>query len=177
MNRRLILGVLLIGTLVAAWFAPPVEGDGVQVVQRAGKTAGVAAVPASVQSSGAGRSFAGETDVLSIHERRAGGADEGENLFVSMRWEPEEDVPEAGEALEEQADFPPQAPPLPFRVLGRYDESGTAVVFLEHQEQSLLARVGETLINDYRVESIEGASLVLRYLPLDQLQTLEIGGF
>lgn len=177
MNRRLILGVLLIGTLVAAWFAPPVEGDGVQVVQRAGKTAGAAAVPASVQSSGAGRSFAGETDVLSIHERRAGGADEGENLFVSMRWEPEEDIPEAGEALEEQADLPPQAPPLPFRVLGRYDESGTAVVFLEHQEQSLLARAGGILVKDYRVESIEGSSLVLRYLPLDQVQTLELGGF
>jgi hypothetical protein len=43
-------------------------------------------------------------------------------------------------------------------------------------DQNLAVRVGDTIAEQYRVERLEGQTLTLRYLPLDVLQTLDVGG-
>ena len=69
-----------------------------------------------------------------------------------------------------------QAPPvLPFVVLGRYIEAGQEVIFLQHNNQNLVVRVGNTLLEQYKVESLQGSTLNFRYLPLNLAQSLEIG--
>lgn len=173
MNRRLFLGLVLIGTLLAAWFAPPMGNDDVQLSTRARD---VTAASASSGSLAVERLRGGDISVLSIRSRDEESGDEEERLFASMHWTQEILSVEPDGALTAQIDPPPQAPPLPFRVLGRYDESGKTVVFLEHQEQNLVVRAGEKIANDYKVESINDSTLTLRYLPLDQVQTLEVGG-
>lgn len=171
MNRRLFLGFLLIGTLVAAWFAPPRDSDDVQLSARARD---VAATTAKPEFSAVDRSRGEGVDVLSIRPRDENN-DEDERLFASMQWTQERSPVESDQIQREQPDLPPQAPPLPFRVLGRYDESGQTLVFLEYQEQSLVVRAGETIGSDYKVESINDSTVILRYLPLDQVQTLAAG--
>jgi hypothetical protein len=69
----------------------------------------------------------------------------------------------------------PQAPPLPFRYLGRMVEDGTTVVFLAREERNYIARAGEALDDDYSVASIGDEHVVLVYRPLDVRQTLAFG--
>lgn len=70
----------------------------------------------------------------------------------------------------------PTAPPLPFKYLGKLVEDGESRIFLAHRERHLIARVGERLAAQYVVETIDEQRLGIRYLPLDELQTLNIGG-
>jgi hypothetical protein len=69
---------------------------------------------------------------------------------------------------------PPQAPPLPFQVIGRFADDGREAVFLLYGEQALVARVGDTLTGTYQVESLSAGTLTLLYLPLQVRQTLAI---
>lgn len=71
---------------------------------------------------------------------------------------------------------PPQAPPLPFTYLGRLHEEGKTVVFLAAQGSNHPVRVGDTVVNTYRVEQITERAVTLTYLPLNLEQTLHIGG-
>lgn len=180
MSRSKLLGLLLVGTLVAAWFAPPLEDNGVQLSVRTKNAAvmplGASPVSSVTGSPGVSRSRAANVDVLSIRRRDDGSGDDDGRLFTSMRWAPTTSATLAADTSVLPAELPPQAPPLPFRVLGRYDEAGQVVVFLQHQEQNLAVRPGDTLLNGYKVESITGSTLTLRYLPLNQVQTLEVGG-
>lgn len=70
----------------------------------------------------------------------------------------------------------PQAPALPFAVLGMQETQSGVEVFLGRGDQVFLARPGAVLGSDYRVETIEGKVLTLTYLPLGQRQSMGFGG-
>ena len=71
---------------------------------------------------------------------------------------------------------PPQAPPLPFKYLGRLQESADRTVwYLLQGERFIVAATGELIDAVYRIEGAEAGQLRFRYLPLDQRQTLAIG--
>jgi hypothetical protein len=71
---------------------------------------------------------------------------------------------------------PPQAPPLPFRFMGRIDESGKSAVFLLVQGDRVLpVHVGERVGGSYRLEKFEGGQLYFRYQPMNVVQTLAVG--
>jgi hypothetical protein len=71
---------------------------------------------------------------------------------------------------------PPQAPPLPFRFMGRIAEPGTAPEFLLLQgDRVLRVKAGERVGGDYRLEKFEGGKLYFRYRPLNVEQTLPVG--
>ncbi len=70
---------------------------------------------------------------------------------------------------------PPQAPPLPFRYIGKMIEDGKIVVFLARQDSNFAVRAGDRLGVDYQVDEIGPAAITLTYLPLGQKQTLAIG--
>ena len=78
----------------------------------------------------------------------------------------------AAPSIAEQA--APQTPPAPFKVIGRYEESGQPPgFFLEHQQKTMVARSGDQLTPEWKVESAEAGRIVLHYLPSSQSQTLE----
>lgn len=68
------------------------------------------------------------------------------------------------------------APPLPFTYLGKLAEGSDVAVFLNHGERNLIVRQGETIDSLYRVDQIAENAIILTYLPLNQQQTLPIGG-
>jgi hypothetical protein len=71
----------------------------------------------------------------------------------------------------------PVAPPLPFKALGWYREGERRGAFVQYQGSNLVVHVGDKVGNDYVFESWTDRSLSVRYLPLNQLQTLEVGAY
>lgn len=70
---------------------------------------------------------------------------------------------------------PPSAPPLPFAYLGRYIDADVQTFFLVRGDRVITARAGDILDGLYRVDGVEGSSLVLTYLPLNTRQPIEVG--
>ncbi|MFC5473802.1 hypothetical protein [Paraherbaspirillum soli] len=172
---RIGMGLSLLAALLAVVFAPPpAADDGVVLATRKGASATAVAVP---QSSKIAQSVAQSVDVLRIRPRDAEeGEDDGANVFASTQWTPPPPKvvapPPSAAPLTPPA---PQAPALPFKVLGRYVEDGKDVVFLLLNEQSLVVRVGDTIAGNYKVQSLNGGTLTLLYTPLNQQQTLDVG--
>lgn len=81
--------------------------------------------------------------------------------------------------IEKQAiavpDAPPQAPPLPLRLLGKMTENGEPVLFLTWNELHLVAHVGDVIEETYRLEKIAGGQAEFVYLPLKIKQSLPVG--
>jgi hypothetical protein len=69
----------------------------------------------------------------------------------------------------------PAAPPLPFQYQGLLRRDGQLVVFLTDGASLLIAREGETLAGQYRVERVTERQVVLQYIPLAERQTLDFG--
>jgi hypothetical protein len=72
---------------------------------------------------------------------------------------------------------PPSAPPLPFTVIGKSLEDGKWQVFLASGDRTHLATEGAVLDGAWRVERIAPPIMTLTYLPLNQVQQLNIGVF
>ncbi|HEX8989667.1 MAG TPA: hypothetical protein VF816_17045 [Rhodocyclaceae bacterium] len=97
----------------------------------------------------------------------------GADIFAVHTWEPPPPpLPPAGFV----APPPPQAPPLPFRFLGRIAEPGKPQVFLLVEGDHVVsARLGQPVGGAYRLEKFEGGQLFFRYRPMNQVQTLPTG--
>ncbi len=94
------------------------------------------------------------------------------SLFASQSWVPPP-PPLKVIALPPPA---PVAPPLPFSFLGKKNEDGQWEVYLARGEQTFIVRLQSVIENNYRVDAIKPPMLTLTYLPLNQVQTLTIGG-
>jgi hypothetical protein len=118
--------------------------------------------------------------VLGIKERATRKDDDGASLFSPTQWtRPTRKVEPPTEPvvtlpLAPVTAAPAKAPPLPFRVMGRYVEDGQTGVFLQHNEHNLVVHSGDTLAHDYKVLSLDGGVLTLLYIPLNEIQTLRV---
>ena len=70
---------------------------------------------------------------------------------------------------------PPRAPALPFRVIGRLIDGASTLVFLQSGQTTLVARRGDLIERNYRVDEVNEKQVVFTYLPLNQKQQLAIG--
>jgi hypothetical protein len=71
----------------------------------------------------------------------------------------------------------PEAPPLPYKLIGSYTPDGEKTVFfLSAGEKVFDVHVGETLDNTYSIDSYNNGQLVLTYKPLNQQQQLQLTG-
>ncbi len=72
---------------------------------------------------------------------------------------------------------PPKAPPLPFAFVGLLERgAGKPAAFISRGDALLVVSVGDVIENDYRVESLSPAAIVLTYLPLNERQLLSATG-
>lgn len=172
--RRMSLVLALLATLAAAWLAPGADDDGLVPPATRG-------APAQAQAQAGHVADGGDAQVEVLRVLARGLAEPGpaDGAFGVPAWRrassPARPVPQApASQVAPAAPVAPQAPPLPFKVMGRYEEAGKTAVFLLHGEQGLMARAGDVLAKDYRVEALSDTVLTLRYLPLDQLQELAL---
>lgn len=163
---QVILGLSMAGTLLAAVFAPDAPTDVVAPTQRS-----AAAAPRGGPNAGT------PVEVLAIRRRTTEEAAPHTGVFRTTKMAPK--VPRVeppNGRVEAVPPAPPVQPPaIPFRVLGRYQDSGDETVFLQHGDLNLAVRAGDVLNEHYKVESISGGVLTLIYLPLNLRQTLAIG--
>jgi len=70
----------------------------------------------------------------------------------------------------------PVAPPLPYTLLGSYEEAGQPTLyFLVKGESTYDVRVGDTLDSTYHVDGVANGQLMFTYLPLNTSQGLRLG--
>jgi hypothetical protein len=97
-----------------------------------------------------------------------------DRVFASQTWTPPPPPPLPPPKPPPPA--PPTAPPLPFTYLGKKLEEGAWEVYLARGEQTFIVRPQTVIEGAYRVEAIKPPTLSVLYLPLNQMQTLPIGG-
>jgi hypothetical protein len=91
------------------------------------------------------------------------------NLFAARSWQPPPPPPPMAAPA-----APAQAPPLPFRYLGRMEDGDDVTVFLLVGNEPRVVRQGDQLPN-YRIDEINARGMRLTYLPLDQTQRMLFG--
>jgi hypothetical protein len=165
-KRHLLLVLGLLASAAAALWLPTPSTEVVHPVARAASTQSAPLVQMRIPA---------QPGLLRLAPRIA--AQEGAPTpFTVPAWalpkSPAIPAESATSAAAEQA--PAQAPPAPFKVIGRYEEGGKPPgFFLEYQQKSMIARSGDQLTPEWKVESAEASRIVLQYLPLSQRQTLE----
>jgi hypothetical protein len=167
------------GVVVAGWLAffgdkTPANDIAEPVAPRRATPAKTAQVPLRVANSAA-KTAASVLDILALRPREEliGGthAEESATLFAAQSWTPPPPPPP-----KPAPPPPPTAPPLPFVYLGKKTEDGTWEVYLARGEQTYIVREKSFIDGEYRVESIKPPTLSVTYMPLNELQTLAIGG-
>lgn len=175
---RVGLAVALLATLAAAWFAPATSDDQVMVVERR-PSAKAASSQVQSSSGSSAKPINANVEMLGVRDRSNAAADSS-SLFEVPQWAvpkpPPPPPPPPVMAMPPPPPPPaPTAPPLPFRFMGRYVSNGQTTAFLEQGERSWAVKVGDSMDELYRVEGITENAVQLRYLPLNEVQLLEMG--
>jgi hypothetical protein len=166
--RTVLLGAALLATVLAAYRAPPPQAEVVSPVTRQ------AVRTASETGVGVHKQGVGIAEVLRIRPRD-GEADNLSSAFAAPSWVDRPAPPAPAVIASAYVPPPPTAPPLPFKVLGMYLDDGRQAVFLQFNDQNLVVREGDTIVNLYKVESLDDKVLKLVHLPTNQQQTINVG--
>lgn len=92
------------------------------------------------------------------------------DIFAVRTWEPPPPPPPPPAPPP-----PPQAPPLPFRFIGRIAGDQETAYLLATSERVIPVRVGDIIDERYLVDKFEAGQLHLIYRPLQIRQTLFVG--
>ena len=187
--RHALLALALAGAALLAVFgdrspagdiAEPVERPAAALV----RTAVPAPVPVAAAPAKASDAPAGQTvlalvprDVLIGDSDAAfGQGQNGAGPFAHQDWTPPPPPPPPPQPAPPPP--PPTAPPLPFTFIGKSVGDGAWEVYLARGDRTYVVREkGAVIDGTYRVESIAPPVLTLTYLPLNQIQQLNIGVF
>ena len=166
--RHIVMGVALaIAAGLAAFGDTTPQEDVAEAVER----------PAQPARAPVARAAAAAATILRLQPRADLIGDlsaSGDDLFGSQDWTPPAPPPPAAQAGPPP---PPMAPPLPFTFIGKSLEEGRWEVYLASGERTHIAFEGGTLDGAWRVERIAPPLMTLTYLPLNQVQQLNIGAF
>jgi hypothetical protein len=188
--RHAILALALVGAaLLAAFGDRAPQGDIAEPVERPVAKAALVrtAVPAPVPvvpAAKAGDAPAGQ-QILALVPRDTligdgdaafGQGQNGAGPFGRHDWTPPPPPPPPPQPAPPPP--PPTAPPLPFTFIGKSVGDGAWEVYLARGDRTYVVRdKGAVIDGTYRVESIAPPVLTLTYLPLNQVQQLNIGVF
>lgn len=158
-TRGLVLGMALLATLFLVWKVGQDAKDdasaaaSVRPVERIMPQAGKQAVPAG----------AAPVIVTSRWDEDTAG-----DPFSPMAWyvEPKQAPPPPP---------PPVVPPIPFMFFGKMTGEAGLQAVLQMDEDTIIAKVGDIVQTNYRVDAIEGERLSMTYLPLNRKQVLLMG--
>jgi len=96
----------------------------------------------------------------------------GEGVFQGQSWNP---PPPPLPPVSNVPPPPPMAPPLPFTVIGKALADGVWEVYLARGDKTYVVRPQSIIDGSYRVDKIAPPSLSITYLPLNQVQQMNIG--
>jgi hypothetical protein len=99
---------------------------------------------------------------------------DGGAVFGRQDWTPPPAPPAAAPVA---AAPPPSAPPLPFTFIGKSLQDGVWEIYLARGDRTHSVRENTVIDGTYRVDAIRPPVLTLTYLPLNEVQQLNIGVF
>ncbi|NVD99972.1 hypothetical protein [Massilia sp. BJB1822] len=94
----------------------------------------------------------------------------GEGVFLGQNWNPPPPPPVAPPPPP-----PPSAPPLPYSYIGKSVADGVWEVYLARGDRTYIAHQKLVIDGTYRIDRIAPPELTITYLPLNQVQQLNIG--
>jgi hypothetical protein len=175
--RHLLMGAALV---VAAGFAlfgdKSPNGATVEPAPRANASNTAAIAPAAAaRATATGTAPKPAVSILRLEDRAAlvGVGAAGGDAFASRDWTPP--PPKPAPAPPPPPPPPPSAPPLPFTVLGKAVSNGQWEVFLVRGNETLIVRDKMVIDGVYRIDAIAPPGMTITYLPLNQVQQLNIG--
>ena len=178
-KRKLLIGGALVVTLIAVLMVEEEETliETIEPVQSVQSTKS-----STDRANKAQENNADSLDVSKLGQRKFNPL-AGE-LFASTTWaskKPPVDLQEQAEkAAAAQAakmtarPAAPTAPPLQFKYSGKAIEDRITWVFLSRSGENFIAKIGEKINDQYRLDSINDDAITLTYLPLNIKQTLTI---
>ncbi|SFG50870.1 hypothetical protein SAMN05518865_11357 [Duganella sp. CF458] len=177
--RHMLMGAALAGAAALVLFGDKAPNETVaEAVERKPARPQGAAAPAAAKAA---NPAPGEASVLRLVPREELIGDVGEGSFKSkdgvfggQNWNPPPPPPAAAE-LNPPPPPPPTAPPLPFQFLGKAAADGQWEVYLGRGEQTFVVKKGMQIDGMYRVDAIAPPNLTITYLPMNQVQQLNIG--
>jgi hypothetical protein len=98
----------------------------------------------------------------------------GEGVFVGQNWNPPPPPPSQA-ANANAPPPPPTAPPMPFTVIGKAVADGIWEVYLARGDKTYVVRNQTIIDGTYRVEKITPPLMSVTFLPLNQVQQINIG--
>jgi hypothetical protein len=194
--RQLLMGAALLAAAGLAFFGDKTPSSDIAepAEHGAARVAGVGATASGSDTTGhdapvraaaparasASATAAAEPAILALQPRaeligEAGEAifDGKDGLFLSQNWlPPPSSVAKAGPPPAPPA---PVAPPLPFVYIGKAAGDGSWEVYLVKANKTYVVRKQTLIDGVYRVESISPPTMTITYLPLNQVQQLNIG--
>jgi hypothetical protein len=186
--RHLLLGAALAGATLLAIFGDRAPGSEVaEAVERAPRPRAASLAPSAVAASTGGAATAATpaaaeasgARILALIPREAlvgdgeAGFRQGEHgVFGRQDWTPPPPPPQPAPPPP-----PPSAPPLPFTFIGKAVANGAWEVYLTRGDRTYVVRDKSLIDGTYRVDAIAPPLLTLTYLPLNQVQQLNIGVF
>lgn len=98
------------------------------------------------------------------------------NLFGGHAWYTAPPPPPQREMIVAPVKRAPTAPPLPYKLLGIYEQEGSPTMyFLVKGDRTYDVTIGDTLENTYSIDSVTDDKLMFTYLPLKTSQGLRLG--
>lgn len=182
MNRRhIVMGVAVLGAAALAFFGDKTPDSGVaEAVERSNAAPATPLVLAPSAAPRTTGSAGAQAAILALVPRATliGESDEAmgraADVFGRQDWTPPPQPPPP-QSQTAAAPPPPMAPPLPFTYLGKAAENGRWEVFLAVGDKTYVVHDKMVIDGMYRVEQIAPPNLTLTYLPLNQVQQLNIG--
>jgi hypothetical protein len=166
--RHLLMAAALV---VAAGFA--VFGDktpGGEVVEPVLRAPAASTAPARIAAAAPKAAAAAPAILRLLPRDELIAAGDGADTFGSRDWTPPPPPPQPAPPPP-----PPTAPPLPFTFVGKAVEKGEWEVFLARGAETLIVRNKSVIDGVYRVDAIAPPGMTLTYLPMNQVQQLNIG--
>lgn len=155
-TKQIILYSVAVSTILAAIFAPP-EQDTVQLTKSTPHLLAAKNYEENIKRT--------PESLVLIPKDRNQLTDEPNDLFYVKKPPQQKTFMPA----------PPTAPPLPFLYMGKMIENGELTVFLTRNNKPYVVHRGDVLDSEYRVNAVNPLLVEFTYLPLQQVQALNIG--
>ena len=180
---QIAMGVVLVGAAGLALFGDnSPSGDIAEPVAR-GRASAPAASPAPAPASRSGKDAKPPVDVailrLTPRAMLVGESGEatfasGEGVFLGQNWNPPPPPPPP-QSVSNAPPPAPMAPPIPFVVIGKAVADGGWEVYLSRADKTYVVRNQTVIDGTYRVDKIAPPLMSVTYLPLNQVQQINIG--
>lgn len=179
-KRKIIIGAALVATLIAAVLVEDEDETAIDTVEPVASTRQARPPSARAPVAEARNNYL-NIDQLGQRKFDALAGD----LFASNSWAPKPPPitpqQQAAMLLQQQQRAQPKAPPpaptpppLQFKYIGKAIEGNQTWVFLTQADENYIARIGEKIDDQYRLDTISDESVTLTYLPLNAKQILPI---